>query len=117
MVPSTLRSGRAPAGSAPVELHVHQHRTIDRGRIDAGHAAGNNAIARVDRSRLSHSNVLSLGLSDLHLRLELILLSDFGEDVPAVTFWPASSGGAVPAAELALPSCCSTPVTPARTCS
>ena len=61
------------------ERHVDRHRAVLHGRVDPRHAAGDDAIARVDRRRLSDHDVLGLRLGDLQLGLQMALVGDAGQ--------------------------------------
>ena len=65
-VPSTLRSGRAPAGQRRVaEGDVHEHRARLHGGIDAGNVAGGDAVARVHVGGLAGLDIARLRLGNL----------------------------------------------------
>ena len=80
MVPSTLRSGRAPRGSGAVaEGDVHQHGARLHGRIDAGDVAGGDPVAGIHVGGLARLDVPRLGFGDLDLRLEPGGIGDAGD--------------------------------------
>ena len=74
IVPSTLRSGRAPSGSAPASLYVNRHRSVHYRRIDSHHLALDHAVMRVDLRRLANLDVPRLRLRDLQAGLQLVRL-------------------------------------------
>ena len=76
MVPSTVRSGRAPFGSSPVERDVDRDRAVLHGGIDARDLALDDPVARVDFRDLPDQHVLRLRLRHAHDRLQLPRLGD-----------------------------------------
>ena len=70
MVPSTLRSGRAPRGSSPVELDVDGDRALLRRRVDADDLALDDAVARVDLRALADGEVPRLRFRDAQFGLQ-----------------------------------------------
>ena len=69
-VPSTLRSGRAPAGSAPSSVTSTPTVPLDDAGIDPRDLAGDDAVARIDFGDLADVDVLGLGFGDAQLGLE-----------------------------------------------
>ncbi len=79
MVPSTLKSGRAPFGQLAGQLHIDGDGAILHRRIDAADLSGNNAVVSVDGGGLADLHITRLGFGNLQLRHQVIGLNDFGQ--------------------------------------
>ena len=79
IVPSTLRSGRAPAGSAPSSDDVDADRAAGRRRVDARDPALDDAVAGVDLGVLADPDVLGLRFRDPQFGLQVRRIGDAGE--------------------------------------
>ena len=93
-MPSTLRSGRAPGGSAPSSDDVDADRAVGRGRVDARDLALDDAVARVDLGDLADADVLGLRFRDAQFGLEDASDWRRARDCcrPACTCAPTSTG-------------------------
>ncbi len=68
--------GTRARGQRAVDAQVDEHGAVDRGRIDARDARGDDAVARVDLRDLSGDEVLRLRLRDADLGFQAIGLRD-----------------------------------------
>ena len=68
--PSTLKSGRAPRGSSPIELDVNRDGALLRRGIDSNDLAIDDAVASVDLGFLANGQVACLRFSDAEFRFE-----------------------------------------------
>ena len=78
MVPSTLRSGRAPTGSGSIICDVDGDGAVLDGGIDAGDLTLDDAVAGVDRSSQPDGDILRLGFGDFDFGLEVLGIGDAG---------------------------------------
>ncbi len=107
IVPSTVRSGRAPSRQLAVEGDVHGDRPVLDRRVDADNAPLHESVPRVDGGLLALDRRPWPGSPGCGSRPSACRAARRAPgSCPAVTRWPTSTG-----------TCCSTPSMPARRCS